>query len=225
MKMDMDGLGPVQKGYDAFATGYAAAMRNDRALAASSLATVLEMAAEEMKAPDADPEDVKDLGILGKELNALVSGEGGDMQTAIAQVREAAETFDAMPIDFGPPATVKPPDELLGELLLREKRYPDARKAFDRSLQSAPRRVESLMGLARAESAMGDDAAALASFGELLKIWKSADPGYAPKAEAENYVDTHSQSAAAQSDSIAAAVLPLPEAMRSGVMIEHPATK
>ena len=137
-------------------------------------------------------------------------------ESAIAQAREAAETFDAMPIDFGPPPTVKPPDELLGELLLREKRYAEARKAFETSLQRAPRRVESLMGLARAERAMGDDAAARASYGELLKMWKNADPGYAAKAEAESYEGTKSQSAVGQTDEIASAVLPLPEAMRSG---------
>lgn len=133
---------------------------------------------------------MKVLGILGKELNAVVAGERGDMQSAIAQAREAAETYEAMAFDFGPPTTVKPPDELFGELLLREKRYPEARRAFETSLQRAPRRVESLTGLARAEHGMGDDAAALASYGELLKIWKNADPGYAPKAEAESYVRT-----------------------------------
>ena len=210
MKVDTEGVRPgMGKGLDAFSTGYAAAMRNDRALAASSLATVREIAEKDMRMKDL-------LGIAAKELNALVTGEGGDMQSAIAQAREAAETYDAMAFDFGPPETRKPPDELLGELLLREKRYPDARKAFDRSLQRAPRRVKSLIGLARAERAMGDDAAALASYGELLKIWKNADPGYAPKAEAESYMGTHSQSTSTQSDSIASAVLPLPEAMRSG---------
>ncbi len=216
LKVDLDSLRPVGKGYDAFSTGYAAAMRKDKDLAASSLATVREMAMEEAKAPDVEPEDLKDLGILAKELNALVTAEGGDMQNAIAEAREAAETYDAMAFDFGPPVTVKPPDELLGELLLREKRYADARKAFETSLQRAPRRAESLMGLARAERAMGDDAAAQASYGELLKMWKNADPGYAWKAEAESYGGTHSQSTQVPSDAIASAVLPLPEAMRSG---------
>lgn len=216
MKIDTDGLRPVGKGFDAFTTGYAAAMRSDKSLAVSSLATIRAMAEEERKAPDADSEDVKDLEILGKELSALLAGEGGDSESAIAQAREAAEMFDAMPIDFGPPPTVKPPDELMGELLLREKRYADARKAFETSLQRAPRRVESLMGLARAERAMGDDAAAQASYGELLTMWKNADPGYAWKAEAESYGGTHSQSTPVPSDAIASAVLPLPEAMRGG---------
>lgn len=150
---------------------------------------------KDMKAPDADPEDVKDYGIISNELGALVTAQGGDMQRAIMQAREAAATYDAMAFDFGPPVTVKPPDELLGELLLREKRYPEARKAFEASLRRAPRRAESLVGLAKAERGMGDDAAAFASYGELLKIWKNADPAYAPRAEAESYVKGHSQSA------------------------------
>jgi tetratricopeptide (TPR) repeat protein len=193
MKVDMAGQEASGKGYDAFATGYAAAMRGDRELAASSLARVRAMEDEEKKSADSDPEDLQDLGIIASELDGLIAGQGGDLQKAIAQAQAAATTYHGMAFDFGPPVTVKPPDELLGDLLLRAKRAAEARQAFETSLQSAPRRTESLLGLARAESAMGDDAAALDSYGELLKIWKNADPGYAPKAEAASYVATHSR--------------------------------
>jgi tetratricopeptide (TPR) repeat protein len=212
MKVDVTSQSPWAKGYDAFTTGYAAAMRGDKGLAASSLATVRAMAEEDKKAADADPEDVEDLGLVAAELNSLVTAQGGDLQNAIAQAQAAATTYHGMAFDFGPPATGKPPDELLGELLLQAKRAPEAHKAFAASLESAPRRTESLLGLARAENAMGDEKAALESYGELLKIWKNADAGYAPKAEAEGYVAAHSghaQSTAAPADSIAAAVFPL----------------
>jgi tetratricopeptide (TPR) repeat protein len=216
MKIDMTGLDPGDKAYDAFAIGYAAAMRGDGALAASSLATVREMVEAVKKAPDADPEEVKDLGLLADELSSVVTSAGGDLQSAIAQSHEACTKYHSMAFAFGPPVTVKPPDELLGELLLQANNAPEARKAFEASLESAPRRSQSLLGLARAEREVGDAVEAQASYGELLKIWKSADPGYAPKAEAESYLATHSKSTRAESDSIAAAVLPLPEAMRNG---------
>jgi hypothetical protein len=35
---------------------------------------------------------------------------------------------------------------------------------------------------------MGDKAAAANSYAELLQLWKNADPGYAPKEEAQRYV-------------------------------------
>lgn len=218
MTIDMRNMEPGAYTSDAFTTGYAAAMRNDKALAATSLATVRDMVSKEANAADVNQEQVNYDRIMAQELSALVASETGDLQSAVKQAQEAAAAYDAMAFDFGPPATVKPPDELVGELLLRQKQYPDARKAFEESLQRAPRRVESLTGLARAESGMGDDAAARASYGELAKIWKNADPGYAPKTEAETFVATHSQtaSASAVSDEIAAAVLPLPVPMRSG---------
>lgn len=191
MKVGLSSQGLSDRGYDAFATGYAAAMRGDKGLAASSLATVRAMAEEDKKAADADPEEVQDLGLVAEELNSVVAAQGGDLQNAIAQAQAAASTYHGMAFDFGPPVTVKPPDELLGELLLQAKRAPEARKAFETSLESAPRRTESLVGLARAESALGDKKAALASYSELLKIWKNADAGYPPKAEAEAYVAAH----------------------------------
>jgi Tfp pilus assembly protein PilF len=92
------------------------------------------------------------------------------------------------PYAFGPPSPEKPSEELLGELLLKANEALQAREAFAASLQRAPRRAESLLGLARAESAMGDKAAAANSYGELLQIWRNADPGYAPREEAQRYV-------------------------------------
>lgn len=196
MKVETDGVGALEKGFDAFVTGYAAAMRKDKDVAASSLATIRECAQETGKAAGADPADLEALNIVGEELGAVITADAGDLDSAIKQARKAAATYDAEPFDFGPPSTFKPPDELAGELLLRAKRFAEARTAFEASLKRAPRRTESLVGLARAEHGMGDKAAARATYGELLKIWKNADPGYGPKAEAETYVGSHAERAA-----------------------------
>lgn len=189
MTVDTSGLGTLS-GWDAFTTGYAAAERGDRALAASSLAALRKIAADDRAAPDADREDVGNLGILGDDLSGLISSKAGDMERAIAQVERAAAAYDAMAFDFGPPVIVKPPQELLGEFLLKENQAPQAREAFEASLKRAPKRAESLLGLAHAESAMGDRAAATASYRELLEMWRNADPGNARVAEARRYVDS-----------------------------------
>jgi tetratricopeptide (TPR) repeat protein len=188
MKVDMADLSPTGKGYDAFATGYAAAEHGDRPMALSSLSNLRTFAAEAAKEPNADAVEVAHLGILVDELGGLISSKLGDTESAVTQVRHAAAAYAGMAFDFGPPETVKPPDELLGEILLSQRKAAEARTAFETSLKSAPRRAESLLGLARAQSALGDGVGAADSYGELLEIWKDADPGYAPLAEAERHV-------------------------------------
>ena len=186
MTVDETGVSSLGKGYDAFATGYAAAERGDRGLATSSLASLRGLAAEAGKT--VDTEAFTDLGILADDLNVLISSKTGDLDGAIAQVQQVAAKYDAMAFDFGPPWSLKPPDELAGELLLKKNKAAQARKAFEASLKNAPRRAESLLGLARAETAMGDKVAAARSYRELLAMWKNADPDYAPLAEARRIV-------------------------------------
>jgi len=188
MMVDTKDLSSATKGYDAFATGYAAAERGEGELAASSLASLRQVLVEEGANPKADAEDVADLGILADELGGLIASKAGDMEAAISQVRRAAAKYDGMAFDFGPPVSVKPPDELLGELLLKVKKAAEARAAFEASLKLAPRRARSLLGRARAESAMGDTAAATDTYGELLEIWKDADPGSRLTREAEHSI-------------------------------------
>lgn len=70
-------------------------------------------------------------------------------------MQQAVAIGKGLPYAFGPPSPEKPSSELLGELLLKENKAKQAREAFETSLQLAPRRAESLLGLARAES-IGD---------------------------------------------------------------------
>jgi tetratricopeptide (TPR) repeat protein len=126
--------------------------------------------------------------------SVILSAEGQGDQ-AIARMQQAIAAGKDLPYAFGPPSPEKPSEELLGELLLKANKVPQAREAFTASLQRAPRRTESLLGLARAESAMGDKAAAAKTYTELLQIWKNADPDYAPKEEAQRYVSSASHAA------------------------------
>jgi tetratricopeptide (TPR) repeat protein len=122
------------------------------------------------------------------QIEAVILSADGHGDQAIASMQQAIATGKDLPYAFGPPSPEKPSEELLGELLLKAHKAPQAREAFAASLQRAPRRAESLLGLARAESAMGDKAAAAKSYTELLQVWKNADPGYAPKEEGQRYV-------------------------------------
>ena len=184
----------------AFGTGFAAAELGDVAAARESLAslerllTQLPALFDQAGVPADDPAR-RVPEIQKAQIEAVIlSAEGHDDQ-AIATMQRAIGTGKGLPYAFGPPSPEKPSEELLGELLLKTNNASQAREAFAASLQRTPRRAESLLGLARAESAMGDRAAAAKSYAEVLQIWKNADPGYAPKEEAQRFVSTASHAA------------------------------
>lgn len=90
------------------------------------------------------------LAIMVQMLEAAITQRDGRMEQGIRLASAAAQAYDALPFDFGPPATVKPPRELLGEMLLAAGRRDEARAQFELSLKTAPRRALSLAGLERA---------------------------------------------------------------------------
>ncbi len=182
----------------AFGTGFAAAELGDLPAARQSLATLdrllpqLPSVFDHAGLPAGDPAR-RVPEIQKMQIQALIlSAEGHDEQ-AVAFMQQAVAEGNDLPYAFGPPYPEKPPDELLGELLLKEKKAPQARAAFQASLKRAPNRTQSLLGLARAESAMGDKTAATASYRELLQIWKNADTDYALREEARRYLSTPSR--------------------------------
>ena len=184
----------------AFGTGFAAAELGDVAAAQESLATLGRLRRElpalfNQAGLSADDPDRRVPEIQEAELEAVILSAEGHGDQAIVTMQQAAVNEKGLPYAFGPPSPEKPPDELLGELLLKANKAVQAREAFGASLKRSPKRVESLLGLARAESAMGDKAAAANSYSELLQVWKNADPGYAPKKEAQRYVSIPSQAA------------------------------
>ena len=90
---------------------------------------------------------------------------------------------DSLPMPFGPPLTVKPPHELLGELLVAMQRPAEARKEFELALVRTPLRARAVLGLARAERALGHGVEAAAAYRRLQEIWRGADPQLAELAE------------------------------------------
>jgi tetratricopeptide (TPR) repeat protein len=185
--VDSANLGP-DAGWSVFTTGYAAAQREDLATAQESLRKLHEIIAAYHADAKADHETALYLDILADDLGGLISSKNGDMPAAITQVQRAANTYYSMAFDFGPPPILKPPQELLGELLLKDGKPKEAGDAFKSSLKRAPNRSLSLLGLARAQDAAGDNAGAVATYKQLLTVWKTADEGNPDVAEARQYI-------------------------------------
>ncbi|HUF78803.1 MAG TPA: hypothetical protein VMR44_07805, partial [Thermoanaerobaculia bacterium] len=120
---------------------------------------------------------------------ALLLAEGRQ-EEALAAAAEATEIEAALPPPSGPPDTVKPAQELCGELLLALGRPAEAAERFEASLARTPRRALSLLGSARAAAARGDREAAGARYRELLEVWRHADSGIPALEEARGYVES-----------------------------------
>ncbi|MGA7223795.1 MAG: hypothetical protein WBX16_13110 [Candidatus Acidiferrales bacterium] len=196
--VDLDGAHMPEFNY-AFGTGFAAAELGDVAAARESLASLERILAQlpavfERAGTPADDPARRVPEIQKAQMEAAILSAEGHGDQAIATMQQAIASGKDLPYAFGPPSPEKPSEELLGELLLKANKAAQAREAFAASLQRAPRRTESLLGLARAESAMGDQAAAK-SYAELLQIWRNADAGYAPKEEAQRFVSSASHAA------------------------------
>jgi tetratricopeptide (TPR) repeat protein len=172
--LDTTGVGPVTQAMDAFALGYAALKRGDRATADVHQRRLGDLAARKAK-PDEDDGDIQVAAILDKELRAATSAADGKGDEAVATLRDAVAQEEAIPAAFGPPDVVKPPAELLGELLLAQGKPAEAQQAFTRSLALAPRRSLSLLGQARSATAAGDTVVAEQAYADLRAIWKQAD--------------------------------------------------
>jgi tetratricopeptide (TPR) repeat protein len=173
-ELDLTGVGPGPQAMDAFALGLAALGRSDRAAADRWLAE-LERRAQGSQASDRYGANPQIPGILTRELRALLVLVDGDKDEALAMLREATAAEDALPLEYGPPDIVKPTHELLGEVLLGLGDGREAQREFERSLQLAPKRALSLLGLARAATMSGDREAASRAHAELRRIWHKAD--------------------------------------------------
>lgn len=169
-------------GWAMFSRGLEQAWRDDAVAAAASLASLRALAAQPA-APDEYATLGSYLGLMGRMLEAVIAERAGEGDRALKLVAEAAADYDAIPFDFGPPVPVKPPHELLGEMLLRAKRPDHALLEFDLALNTAPRRAQALLGRARALIAMGDAVRGRAAYAQLQAIWQRADPDLPELAE------------------------------------------
>jgi len=120
-----------------FVNAYAAIMRGDQAAATQARSMMGERGAQ-------TPPRVR---IMHLEIEALLALNADDGPRATRLLQEAAEIEEGLPFEFGPPASLKPPHELLGETALALGDHQTALSAFREALDFTPERTSSLEGL------------------------------------------------------------------------------
>ena len=102
--------------------------------------------------------DARQNTILAHEVAAVRQMKSGDADAAIAAARSAAGMErQYMRVPSGPPKPMKPAGELYASILLEAGRVAEAIAAFEQSLAWIPKRTPSMLGLARATAAAGDE--------------------------------------------------------------------
>jgi tetratricopeptide (TPR) repeat protein len=169
---------------DAFATGYAAILRGDRETAERAAARLADRHAVAAGGPlchqtglytDVSKGDLVVVAVLRDLLRARIEVAAGHTTSALELFDAATAAEDALPVDFGPPAIVKPSHELYGDVLLELGRPADARAQYEKALARAPRRSLALAGLARASKALEDKAALGDACDQLARNYQRAD--------------------------------------------------
>ena len=109
------------------------------------------------------------------EIEAALAMHGGDGDAAVAALREAVGLLDKMDPPNELPDPIKPPEEMLGEVLLELDRPAEALEAFEFALSRQAGRAASLLGIARAHAALGHDEEAGRAYHRLFEQWTDAD--------------------------------------------------
>lgn len=98
--------------------------------------------------------------VIARQIDALLKYRRGETEAALVLIMSAAEAESSQPMYYGPPHVPKPSNELTGEMLLSLGRPDEAIIYFTESLRRSTGRSQSLLGLARAQEAVGDPKAA-----------------------------------------------------------------
>lgn len=123
----------------------------------------------------ADDPVIGAIEVMALELAGLRALMAGDRDAAVRALRRAAAREDGLPVEFGPPLIIQPSHELLG-IVLGEEDLPGAVRAFQRSLELAPGRARSLVGLASAAAMLGQADVARRAVNQLATHARRADP-------------------------------------------------
>jgi tetratricopeptide (TPR) repeat protein len=126
--------------------------------------------------------------VIEATLRGAMHKYAGRLDSAIAALTMAAEVEEALPYEFGPPETTKPPRELLGEVYLLAKRPGEARNSFELALARTPNRSRAVLGLARAYAALGDRPQAARWYAQFRANWAQVPASATEVSEAEQYL-------------------------------------
>jgi tetratricopeptide (TPR) repeat protein len=144
-----DDPGSTDPGYW-FAKGLAQLQSGKAAEAGGSLQVLRQMSRPATPLPENEGKLVR---IMAQMLDGSLDAQAGRADEAWRKLAGAADAFDELPVDYGPPTTVKPPRELLAEFLLAQGRTAEAIREFERALKSTPQRAAAVRGLERSRAA------------------------------------------------------------------------
>ncbi|NNF26121.1 MAG: hypothetical protein HKN73_02715, partial [Gemmatimonadetes bacterium] len=103
-------------------------------------------------------------------LAAWLAYMGGEIETGIQGMADAAELEATTVKNPVTPGEVLPAGELLGDMLALENRHAEALEAYEAALSRTPNRLNSLIGAARAARAMGDEQRADTHYRAILSM-------------------------------------------------------
>lgn len=115
---------------------------------------------------------------------AAAAAERKDFAAALHTMGEVIAAADRTPTPPGPPVLIKPPHELMAEILLQAGRPEQAAQRFETVLARHEGRARALLGAARAAAARGSGADAAELYAGLARQWQHADAGIAELREA-----------------------------------------
>jgi tetratricopeptide (TPR) repeat protein len=165
-----------------FARGLGAAHLKDRAGALSAISSLQRMRDKLIKMKESYW--ANQVEIQRQEVSAWLAFAEGHPNTALAEMRAAAELEDKTEKSAITPGPLAPARELLGELLLELERPAAALKEFQATLTKEPNRFRSLYGAAEAARLAGDRQTEQTYLRQLLKVTERADkPGRQELAE------------------------------------------
>jgi tetratricopeptide (TPR) repeat protein len=116
--------------------------------------------------------EVEVIRLTAAAWTAHAQGKG---EEAVALMRQAADTEDRNEKHIVTPGRVLPARELLGDLLMEQKRPAEALQEYELSQKREPDRLRGLLGLARAAAAAGDAAKARVAYRRLEQMTRGRD--------------------------------------------------
>ena len=117
--------------------------------------------------------------IMIDQLRAKIFLGKGDTRRALDLLRATVAKADGIPYADGPPLPVKPAHELLADVLFELKKYAEAKKEYEASLNIFVNRSESLLGAFKSARHLGSgsgDGSAAGYLRQLQVNWEQADP-------------------------------------------------
>lgn len=156
MEYFINGLNAFNKGDEKGLTAAATQLLRKRLVASESVAGNANGICGNVTGNAPNLLDVQQAEVMELELNALEAWMKHDTSATDSFYRKATALENSISYSFGPPAVVKPSNEMYGEWLLQINRPDEALKQFQLSFKAAPRRVLSLQGVINAATKTGD---------------------------------------------------------------------